>query len=63
MSPYKLLNFVLIMIVSLVGLVGNLLVILTFHRQKRKTSATTFLKHLAAFDMALIVATNLFAHR
>jgi len=63
MAPYKLFNFVLIMSVSLVGILGNLLVILTFSRQKRRTSATTFLKNLATFDIFLIISTNLFAHR
>lgn len=63
MAAYKLLNFVIIMLVSVIGLLGNLLVILTFHRQKRNTSATTFLKHLAIFDIFVIISTNLFAHR
>ena len=62
-TGWKLFNFSLIMFVALVGLVGNILAILTFHKQKRQTSATLFLKLLAVFDMMLIITTNLFSHR
>ena len=51
------------MIIALVGLIGNSFVILTFHKQKRQTSATMFLKFLALFDILLIISTSLICHR
>ena len=62
-APYKPFNFVLMMIIALVGLIGNSFVILTFHKQKRQTSATMFLKFLALFDILLIISTSLICHR
>ena len=59
----KIFNFSMMMVISLVGILGNSLVIVTFHKQKHHTSATQFLKALAAFDILLIISTNIFSHR
>ena len=59
----KIFNLSMIMIISLVGILGNSLVIVAFHKQKHHTSATQFLKALATFDILLIISTNIFSHR